>query len=267
MLTPMLVQYLVGLCCFRRHNPDAVGVIVGDLVLDVAARKRRDVDVTVTVKEEDGTVTAFKGYEVKHEGRPLNVEPVEQLCGKLRDMPNITHRAIVSMSRFTESTINKAVAYNVDLFQMKPWTESFPENFPVLLNAGTPQDFFRSVESTLLCWVNQRLHFHVPSLQNLALFQDNTEIYNNRSKPHKKYRNVGELNRAILMRSTEILLQLEPAQTVFRTKASPSASGDTICGGGMREVDVEQITNTSCSRGRHDRRPGLPDRIPTALPG
>ena len=33
MMTPMLVQYLVGLCCLR-NDPDAVDVTVGDLVLD-----------------------------------------------------------------------------------------------------------------------------------------------------------------------------------------------------------------------------------------
>ena len=70
MLTPMLVQYLVALCCLRR-NPDAVDVTVGDLVLDVAANKRRDVDITITLPEADGAVRAFKAYEVKREGEPL----------------------------------------------------------------------------------------------------------------------------------------------------------------------------------------------------
>src|SRR6266849_6302430 len=100
MLTPMLVEYVVGLCCIRR-NPDVVDVTIGDLVLDVAAKKRRDVDITVTVKEDDGTARAFKAFEVKREGEPLDVATVEQLCLKLRDMPEVTHRAIVSASSFT----------------------------------------------------------------------------------------------------------------------------------------------------------------------
>src|SRR5262249_101385 len=74
MMTPMLVQYLVGLCCLR-NDPDAVDVTVGDLVLDEAANKRRDVDVTVTVKDHGGNIQAFKATEVKHEGRPLDLEP------------------------------------------------------------------------------------------------------------------------------------------------------------------------------------------------
>ena len=76
MLTPMLVQYLVALCCLRR-NPEAVDVTIGDLVLDIAANKTRDVDVTVTLHEDDGTVRAFKAYEVKREGEPLDVAKVE----------------------------------------------------------------------------------------------------------------------------------------------------------------------------------------------
>jgi hypothetical protein len=46
MLTHMLVQYLVGLCCLRR-NPEAVQVELGDLVVDGASGKNRDVDITV----------------------------------------------------------------------------------------------------------------------------------------------------------------------------------------------------------------------------
>lgn len=49
MLTPMVVQYLVGLCCLKA-NPESVDVIIGDLVDDVVAEKARDVDITVTIK-------------------------------------------------------------------------------------------------------------------------------------------------------------------------------------------------------------------------
>ena len=96
-LTPMLVQYLVGLCCLR-WDPEAIDVTIGDMVLDEAADKERDVDVTVTVAESDGTKSAFKAYEVKREGSPLDVADVEALCLKLLDMPSISHRAIVSSS-------------------------------------------------------------------------------------------------------------------------------------------------------------------------
>jgi hypothetical protein len=84
MLTHMLVQYVVGLCC-QRTNPDAVQVELGDLVLDDASGKKRDVDVTVTVRDETGG-WAFKAFEVKDEKSPLDVTVVEQLCGKINDM-------------------------------------------------------------------------------------------------------------------------------------------------------------------------------------
>ena len=97
MLTHMLVQYLVGLTCLR-GNPDAVQVELGDLVLDDVLGKKRDVDVTVTVRDESGESWSFKAFEVKDEKSSLDVTVVEQLCGKLNDMSSVTHRAIVSSS-------------------------------------------------------------------------------------------------------------------------------------------------------------------------
>lgn len=81
-ITPMLVQYLVGLCCLRR-DPEAVDVIVGDMVHDPSAGKDRDVDITVTVKESGSSESALKAFEVKRERAPLDVSTVEQLCAKL----------------------------------------------------------------------------------------------------------------------------------------------------------------------------------------
>jgi hypothetical protein len=39
MLTPMMTQYLVGLCCLR-HDPEAIDITIGDLVYDFAAEKK-----------------------------------------------------------------------------------------------------------------------------------------------------------------------------------------------------------------------------------
>ena len=70
MLTPMMVQYLVGLCHFL-HNPDAIDITLGDMVYDPAAGKNRDVDVTITIANESGIIEAFKAVEVKAENKPL----------------------------------------------------------------------------------------------------------------------------------------------------------------------------------------------------
>ena len=114
-LSPMLVQYLVGLCCLK-WDSDAVDVTIGDMVLDSAADKERDVDVTVTVKESERIIHAFKAYEVKHENKPLDVSVVEQLCLKLLDMPSVTYRAVVSASGFTQAAQAKAAQHGVTLY-------------------------------------------------------------------------------------------------------------------------------------------------------
>jgi hypothetical protein len=215
MLTPMLVQYVVGLCCTRR-NPEAVDVTVGDLVLDVAAQKERDVDITVTLAERDGTLRAFKAYEVKRESEPLDVAKCEQLCAKLRDMPQITHRAIVSASGFTQAAVAKAAANNVELFDLNPWTKPIGDQFPALAEIGRPVDFVREVRSNLLCWVDYKVHLEVPGGPSFR-FSDATPTFAENGGPHKKFANMSEFTNAVLLRSTQILFPLEPAETIART--------------------------------------------------
>jgi Restriction endonuclease len=129
-LSPMLVQYLVGLCALK-WDAKAVNVEVtlGDMVPDQASGTRRDVDVTVTVDTPDG-LYAFKGYEVKHWSSPLDVADVEALATKLKDMPSVTHGAIVSTSGFTRPAIKKAEHHEVDLYAIKPWTKPLARSSP-----------------------------------------------------------------------------------------------------------------------------------------
>lgn len=174
-------------------------------------------DVTVTVKEDDGSIRAFKGYEVKREGRNLDVEKVEQLCAKLEDMPAITHRGIFSTSEFSEGAINKATAHNVELFVLKPWTQPFGTQFPEFANSGRPEDFFQSFESTLLFWINQKLHLIVPSGPPSFTWDGSTPAFTSKGKEHKAFPNMQKFMDAILLRSTQILFPLEPAQTILRT--------------------------------------------------
>jgi len=212
----MLVQYLVALCCLR-HDPDAVDVTVGDLVLDAAAKKRRDVDITVTLTETDGTVRAFKAYEVKREGEPLDVTTVEQLCIKLHDMPAVTHRAVVSASNFTDGAIAKAAAHGVELFVLKPWTEPIAKQFPDFPNAGSPEEFFCPFESSLLYWIDFRFNLLVPDGPTSFNCDDSTPLFTSKGRGHKKFANMKKFFDAILYRSTEILFPLEPAQYILRT--------------------------------------------------
>lgn len=122
MLTSTDVQYLVGLLSIA-CNPEDVEIEVGGMVNDVAAQEDRDVDVTITARDGDSTIVAFTGIEVKAEKRPLDVQAVEQLAAKLRDMPVVTRRAIVSASGFTAPAVRKAAHHGVELYQLKDWDE------------------------------------------------------------------------------------------------------------------------------------------------
>jgi hypothetical protein len=73
MLTPTDVHYIVGFLSLAR-GPEHVEVELGDLICDHASRTRRDVDVTITTRNADGTRSAFNGVEVKAHKRPLGSE-------------------------------------------------------------------------------------------------------------------------------------------------------------------------------------------------
>ena len=120
MLTPTDVHYIVGFLSLVA-GPENVEVELGDFVYDEASRTRRDVDVTITCRNIDGSRTAFKGLEVKAHKRRLGSEHVEQLAQKLADMPSITSRAIVSASGFTKPAIRKAGYHGIDLYELRDW--------------------------------------------------------------------------------------------------------------------------------------------------
>ena len=121
MLTPTDIHILVGLLTLVT-SPDDVEIVLGDLVYDAKADKRRDIDVTITHKDTNGIVSVFKGIEVKKLSRPLNVIHVEQLCVKLKDMGDIRHKAIVSASGYTQPARKKAKAHGIDLYSLIPWS-------------------------------------------------------------------------------------------------------------------------------------------------
>jgi hypothetical protein len=111
---------MVGLLSLAAH-PEHVELELGDFVHDEASESRRDVDVTITVRNPDGSRAAYMGIEVKAHGRPLNSTTVEGLAQKLNDMREITHRAIVSASGFTAPAIRKARYHGIDVYELKTW--------------------------------------------------------------------------------------------------------------------------------------------------
>jgi Restriction endonuclease len=216
MMTPMVAQYLVGLCCLRR-NPDAVDVTIGDRVPDSAAGTERDVDVTVTLTETDGSVRAFKAYEVKQEKDRVNVATVEQLAAKLADMPSITHRAIVTSRDFTQPAIRKAESKGVELFVLKPWTRPLGEQFPSFQRVGTP-DSFAHFLSGILYWNKERVHLTVPDGPPVFSGQESTPLYGpDGLSLHPRYPTFKEFRKELLLRSTVHLSNLDSVRTVLDT--------------------------------------------------
>ncbi len=222
MLTHMLVQYVVGLCC-QRTNPDAVQVELGDLVFDDASGKKRDVDVTVTVRDETGG-WAFKAFEVKDEKAPLDVTVVEQLCGKLNDMSSVTHRAIVSSSGFSDSAKRKAEHHGIDLYTLEDWTTPIEFDFPRFGLKGLPEDAM-PIRLSLLVWFKANVSIIAPSAQGDFTIKDTDPILDSTGAAHTRYKTFGQYKDEILQRSTEVLYPLEPAQTMYRTLPEFHASG------------------------------------------
>lgn len=219
-VSPMLVQYLVGLCCLR-WKPEVVSVTLGDLVYDRAAKKERDVDVTVTVDASPTERLAFMGYEVKREASPLDVSSVEQMVAKLKDMKGLTHRAIVSTSGFTDGARSKASKHKVALYELLPWERPLEEQFPGLQFKGTIRECF-PMSKYLLCWPEHRLSLVARSAPGPFAVNDNDALLSAKKTPHKKYKTFQSLKNELLLRSTEILLALEPAKTVLDTFPVPA---------------------------------------------
>lgn len=204
----MLVQYLVGLCALN-WDPDAVDVVIGDFVEDVAAEKIRDLDVTVTVNASDG-VHAFKGYEVKHEGETLDVSDIDGLVNKFKDMPSVTHRAIVSTSGFSDPAIKKAKFHDTELYIVKPWTRPLADQFPDLAPMSGPPDQHIGGGNYSLVWpvsdfwlgFNEQVpRFDIPS---------DGRLFDAKGRKHPVYSTFGEFSYVMVLRSTNILWPLEP---------------------------------------------------------
>lgn len=233
-MSPMLLQYLVGLCCLRA-TPESVDVIVGDMVLDSAADKKRDVDVTVMINDPSGMVSAFKAYEVKQENKPLDVAMIEQLALKLKDMERITHRCIVSASDFTKAAQQKAAKHGVDLYTIKPYEKGALGQFPALEKKGFIPGQIPS-KKLLLCWnENVEITLKVPAATVPFAINGADKIFNADGSIHKKYSNFDKFIEELLLRSTEIMLnnesvisKLHPLSAVANPESYQQSSWDQV---------------------------------------
>jgi len=228
----MLVQYLVALLSLK-WDADAVEVTIGDKVMDQAAGKRRDVDVTVTVDTPEGRY-AFKGYEVKHEGTPLDLIDVDALTNKLNDMPSVTHRGIVSTSGFSSAAINKAQAHGIDLYEIKQWTKSLEEQFPQMAPmTGNPTETIRSIRY-LLVWLFPPSGFWIGTDTSPDFHLDpDDRLFDSEGNTHSLFPDFKSLRDAMVLRSTGLLFQLEPAGSLVGPLIEEIKNGATE----IREVE------------------------------
>lgn len=111
-LTEQDIHYLTGLLLLV-STESTVKIDLGVQVTDITIGKTRDVDVVITTSEDGVDQQRFGGIEVKSHDRKLDVTHVEQLGAKLRDMPSLNDRGIVSASGFTSTAIRKCERYGV----------------------------------------------------------------------------------------------------------------------------------------------------------
>ncbi len=124
MLSHNDVHYLVGMLN-RSDRTEDVDITLGQMVYDIGAEKKRDVDITIKTRLAE--VPSLAGIEVKDERAPLDVTVVEQLIKKLSDMPELSSRAIVSTSGYTQAAISKAKFNETKLLVLENYVQgSFP---------------------------------------------------------------------------------------------------------------------------------------------
>ncbi|TWS17773.1 MULTISPECIES: restriction endonuclease [Tsukamurella] len=230
-LSPMLVQYLVGLCALR-WDAEAVDVSVtlGGMVQDVASETTRDVDVTVTASDPDGGVHAFKGYEVKHWKNKLDVADVEALVAKFNDMPSVTHRAIVTTSGYTEPAIRKAAHHGVDLYVIADWVKPLEEQFPELAPmGGKPEEAIRGMHF-FLNWKDWSVWLGMEGNVPNFTIDANAPIFDETGRPLDFAPTYSALVKKALMRSVDLLVNLDPIvapmNAAIETHSPPSTIPD-----------------------------------------
>jgi hypothetical protein len=137
MLTPTDIHLLVGLFS-TLTTPDNVDIVLGEMIYDEASRRKRDIDVTIRYKNDEGEEISFVGLQVKDHNRKLGSPEVEQLCLHFKDSKAIKKGGIVSASGFTTPAKNKAAYHKIDLYEFKDWEYSREYLGHVMF----PKDFF-----------------------------------------------------------------------------------------------------------------------------
>jgi hypothetical protein len=221
-LSPMHVQYLVGLCCLRR-NPEAVEITVGDSLYDPKADYDRDVDVTVTYLNDDGESEAIAGFEVKRESRPLEVGDVEALVTKLNDIPNVNRKSIVSASGYAKPAVNKAKAHGIDIYELVAWDDPISEGFPKSSLKGRASDAVL-FSANVLAWIDQvdvGVNVSKFSKESQQLFDRNSALFDKNGKTHHQHKDLNALVQSVQL---HVAKQLAKSEAALCIRMAPSST-------------------------------------------
>jgi hypothetical protein len=90
---------------------------------------------------------------------------------------------------------------------------------------GTVEGCF-PLNKYLLCWPQHQLALIARDAKGPFTVNSSDPLFNQKGKPHKKYRTFGDFQNELLLRSTEILLPIEPAAAVFKTFPIPTVVPD-----------------------------------------
>lgn len=241
MLTPMHVQYLIGLCCLRR-TPDAVDVTLGDMLYDPAAEIDRDVDITVTCKTANGDTEAIAGYEVKKESEPLDVTKIEQLCTKFSDIPSLSKRAVVSASGYSAAAVKKAAAHGIELYEFVPWEEAVQSQFSKMSLSGTPSEsiLFSNQQMVWLDRVGVRVNPSAADDRLRAQLTENPQILDAQGDGSSEYKDLDQLVRKVLGHAALQISKSPDAQAILLAPRStpPNEQPDGPLGNPLTVQDV-----------------------------
>jgi len=201
MLTPIDIHYLFGLLTLV-SQPNSVDVELGGMVYDDAAKKKRDVDVVLTYNDVLKGKSVITGIEVKKHGRPLDVEHVEQLIIKLKDMKEIETKKIVSASGYTDGAINKASEHGIELLILSDWNKNFDDFEHIKLKGDV------IFINKILSWVSPPKITYNPSTNSediSKILRRNPKVY--LSHGDSGINNLAELNSFILSNALNTLIR------------------------------------------------------------
>ncbi len=213
MLTPIDVHILVGIFS-KLTTPDNVDIILGDMVFDDAAKRKRDIDVTIKYRNDSGNEISFVGIQVKDHTRKLGSPEIEQLCLHFKDSSPIKKGGIVSASGFTKPGINKAAAHGIELYEFKDWDHSFKD----LPHIRFPENFTLDEITNVFVGkpdVTYLLEKEELTEEEASAFNGNSKVMNQDGTPIPRTRVLSDLNNNFINKSLQhdiISSQLEKAE-------------------------------------------------------